>query len=117
MDSEDNEIVELSADDYIECPYSLYQRLHAGTPVAVDPAVGVLVAGYDDLVELSKDTAVFSSSITEDGRGPRDMGVGSDPVQDDVEEILSQAHPIVNALFTADPPVHTRYRNSRFHCR
>ena len=38
------------------------------------------------------------------------MGINSEPVQDDVEEILSNAHPIVNALFTADPPEHTRHR-------
>ncbi len=102
--------VDLSSVDHIECPYSLYQRLHAERGVAVDPAVGVVVAGYDDLVDLSTNTATFSSSITQDGRGPRHMGVNSDAVQDDVEEILSEAHPIVNALFTADPPVHTRHR-------
>jgi cytochrome P450 len=102
--------VDLSSVDHIECPYNAYQRLHAERGVGVDPAVGVVVAGYDDLVDLSTDTATFSSSITQDGQGPRHMGVSSDPVQDDVEEILSEAHPIVNALFTADPPVHTRHR-------
>ena len=102
--------VDLTSTDHIECPYTLYQRMLAGGGVAVDPAVGVVVAGYDDLVELSTDTATFSSSITQDGRGPRHMGVNSDPVPDDVEEILAEAHPIVNALFTADPPVHTRHR-------
>jgi cytochrome P450 len=102
--------VDLSSVEHIECPYTAYQRLHAQRGVAVDPAVGVVVAGYDDLVALSTDPATFSSSITQDGQGPRHMGVGSDPVQDDVEEILSEAHPIVNALFTADPPVHTRHR-------
>jgi len=102
--------VDLSSVDHIECPYPNYRRLHAERGVAVDPAVGVVVAGYDDLVDLSTDTATFSSSITQDGQGPRHMGVNSDPVQDDVEEILKDAHPIVNALFTADPPVHTRHR-------
>lgn len=110
MSKTNKPIVDLSAAGHIECPYTLYQRLHAGRGAAVDPAVGVVVAGYDDLVALSTDTATFSSSIAQDGLGPRHMGVGSDPVQNDVEEILSQAHPIVNALFTADPPVHTRHR-------
>ncbi len=38
------------------------------------------------------------------------MGIGEDPVQEDVEAIFQDAHPMVNALFTADPPVHTRHR-------
>lgn len=102
--------IDLTSADHIECPYTVYQRLHAERGVGVDPAVGVVVAGYHDLVDLSTDTTTFSSSITQDGQGPRHMGVNSDPVQDDVEQILQEAHPIVNALFTADPPVHTRHR-------
>lgn len=102
--------VDLSAPDVVECPYRLYQRLHDVGGGAVDPNVGVLVTRYDDLVELSRRTGTFSSSISEDGKGPRHMGVGADPVQEDVEAILAQAHPVANALFTADPPVHTRHR-------
>lgn len=101
---------DLLSADHIECPYHLYQRLHHGSGVAVDPAVGVVVAGYEDLVELSKNTALFSSSISEDGKGPRHMGVGKEPVQPDVEAVLALAHPVENALFTADPPEHTRHR-------
>lgn len=96
--------------DHIECPYHLYQRLHLGSGVALDPAIGVVVAGYEDLVVLAKSTALFSSSISEDGKGPHHMGVGSDPVQPDVEEVLARAHPVENALFTADSPEHTRHR-------
>ncbi|EED35098.1 cytochrome p450 107b1 [Luminiphilus syltensis NOR5-1B] len=102
--------VNLSDPEHIECPYTLYRRLHEGGSVAADDAIGKVVAGYDDLAALARNTQTFSSSISEDGHGPRHMGVGSDPVQDDVEEILSHAHPIVNALFTADPPAHTRHR-------
>jgi cytochrome P450 len=69
-----------------------------------------VVAGYETLAAVAKNTEVYSSSITEDGHGPRHMGINPEPVQDDVEEILSRAHPIVNALFTADPPAHTRHR-------
>ena len=110
MSDGDGLTADLTSAEHIECPYHLYGRLHRGDGVAVDPAVGVMVAGYDDIVELSKNTSLFSSSISEDGKGPRHMGVGSDPVQPDVEEILARAHPVVNALFTADPPVHTRHR-------
>lgn len=101
---------DLLSAEHIECPYHLYRALHRGSGVAEDPAVGVVVAGYEDLVELSKNTDLFSSSISEDGKGPRHMGVGRDPVQPDVEEILALAHPLENALFTADPPQHTRHR-------
>ena len=96
--------------EHIECPYKMYQSLHNADGVARDPKLGTIVAGYETLAALARNTRVYSSSITEDGRGPRHMGVGSEPVQDDVEEILSRAHPIVNALFTADPPEHTRHR-------
>ena len=110
MTIKDVDQADLSDNAHIESPYTLYRRMHEGTGVAIDPEVGVAVAGYADLVDLSRNTGLFSSSITEDDRGPRHMGVSSEPVQDDVEEILSNAHPIVNALFTADPPVHTRHR-------
>ncbi len=110
MTIKDVDQADLSDRAHIESPYTLYRRMHEGTGVAIDPEVGVAVAGYADLVDLSRNTGLYSSSITEDDRGPRHMGVSSEPVQDDVEEILSNAHPIVNALFTADPPVHTRHR-------
>ena len=110
MTIKDVDQADLSDRAHIESPYTLYRRMHEGTGVAIDPEVGVAVAGYADLVDLSRNTGLYSSSITEDDRGPRHMGVSSEPVQDDVVEILSNAHPIVNALFTADPPVHTRHR-------
>ena len=102
--------INLSDPQHIECPYHAYQALHQTGGVGRDPNIGVVVAGYDTLAALAKNTEVYSSSITEDGHGPRHMGINPEPVQDDVEEIISHAHPIVNALFTADPPVHTRHR-------
>ena len=35
------------------------------------------------------------------------MGINSEPVQDDVEEILSNAHPIVNALYRGPTRAHS----------
>jgi len=102
--------IDLTQPAHIECPYKLYQTLNAEGGVGHDPNVGIAVAGYEAVAAMAKNTALYSSSISDDGHGPRHMGVGSDPVQDDVEEILSRAHPIVNALFTADPPEHTRHR-------
>ena len=110
--AEENNANELDMADpgHIECPYKMYASLHESGGVGVDPNIGTIVAGYDTLAALAKNTSVYSSAITEDDRGPRHMGINSEPVQDDVEEILSNAHPIVNALFTADPPEHTRHR-------
>ncbi len=102
--------INLTEASHIECPYKMYASLHQSGGIGVDPNIGTIVAGYDTLAALAKNTAVYSSAITEDDRGPRHMGINSEPVQDDVEEILSNAHPIVNALFTADPPEHTRHR-------
>ena len=78
---------DLMSADHIECPYRLYQDLHGGSGIAEDPAVGVVVAGYQDLVALSRKTELYSSSLTSDGKGPRHMGVSPEPVQADVEEI------------------------------
>ncbi|MFK7912327.1 MAG: cytochrome P450 [Pseudomonadales bacterium] len=102
--------VDLSTQEHIECPYHQYQQMHAQGAIALDPNIGVNVIGYQQVVDLAKDTGTFSSSITQDGQGPRHMGINNDPVQDDVEKIFEDAHPMVNALFTADPPEHTRHR-------
>ena len=102
--------IDLSDPEHIQCPYHLYRRLHDAGAVGLDPGIGVAVVGYQDLVAMSKDTGLFSSSITQDGQGPRHMGVSAEPIPEDVEEIFTHAHPMVNALFTADPPVHTRHR-------
>ena len=102
--------VGLSTDSHIECPYTTYKMLHSAGQAGFDPEIGLAVVGYDDLVSMSKNTEGFSSSISIDDQGPRHMGVGEEPVQDDVEQIFQDAHPMVNALFTADPPVHTRHR-------
>ena len=63
--------VNLSDSDHIECPYKMYERIHKTRGVARDPNVGTLVVGYDALAAMARDTEVYSSSITEDGQGPR----------------------------------------------
>lgn len=100
---------DLTAAAHIECPYHLYREFHA-SGAARNTNVGLGIFSYQEVLALAKDTATFSSSITQDGLGPRHMGINDDPVQDDVEEIFEAAHPMVNALFTADPPEHTRHR-------
>ncbi|MDG1066661.1 MAG: cytochrome P450 [Luminiphilus sp.] len=102
--------VDLLDSEHIQCPYALYEELQEHSGRGKDPNLGWIVSKYQDLVALAKNTELFSSSITEDGQGPRHMGVGTDSVPEDVEAIFTEAHTMVNALFTADPPIHTRHR-------
>jgi cytochrome P450 len=92
-----------------ECPYPFYAALHRERPVREEPGLGWLVSRYDDVVALSLDTANFSSSVA-GADGPRHMGVSPEPLSDEVKDLLAQYHPMDNALFTADPPQHTRHR-------
>ena len=92
-DNKNTTEVNLADEGHIECPYKMYAELHQAGGVGVDPSIGTIVAGYDTLAALAKNTSVYSSAITEDDRGPRHMGINSEPVQDDVEEILSTRTP------------------------
>jgi cytochrome P450 len=94
----------------IESPYEFYESLHGqGCPVREEPGVGWLVSRYGDVRKMALDTGTFSSSIA-GADGPRHMGVSPEPLSAEVEELLTQYHPMDNALFTADPPAHTRHR-------
>jgi cytochrome P450 len=92
-----------------ECPYPFYAELHSKCPVREEPGLGWLVSRYADVVALSLDTKGYSSSVA-GADGPRHMGVSPEPLSDEVKELLAQYHPMDNALFTADPPHHTRHR-------
>lgn len=98
----------LTDPDLMECPYPHYKRLFdAGERVVTDPDIGVVVVGYQELVELSRDTGSYSSELSP---RPLHMGISGEPIQDDVMEILSELPDVENALFGADPPAHTRHR-------
>ena len=95
-------------DQFHRDPYAGYQRLRDHPPVR-DPVYGVLlVSRYDDIVEVVRQPAVFSSSVAPAGPPP-DMS-GLDP---DTRRRLSEAGSSttpVRTLVTADPPDHSRYR-------
>ena len=93
----------------IESPYDLYAELHHGCPVKHEEGLGWLVSRYEDVRRMALDTRHFSSSVA-GADGPRHMGVSPEPLSDEVKELLEQYHPMDNALFTADPPAHTRHR-------
>jgi cytochrome P450 len=95
--------------EVVERPYPFYEALHERCPVRHDPAVGWLVSRYEDVRGMALDTRTFSSSVA-GADGPRHMGVSPEPLSDEVKELLEQYHPMDNALFTADPPAHTRHR-------
>ncbi|MDA0651042.1 MAG: hypothetical protein O2876_08590, partial [Proteobacteria bacterium] len=67
--------IDLAHPEHIECPYKMYASMHAQGGVGRDPAIGTIVAGYDTLAALAKNTSMYSSAITEDDRGPRHMGI------------------------------------------
>jgi cytochrome P450 len=92
----------------MECPYPHYRAaFDAGERVVTDPDIGVVVLGYRELVELSRNYRDYSSELSE---RPLHMGISPEPISDDVWEILSELPDVQNALFGADPPAHTRHR-------
>jgi cytochrome P450 len=94
--------------DLMECPYPHYRRMFdQGRRVVSDPDIGVVVLGYTELVELSRNHRDYSSELSE---RPLHMGISPEPIQDDVWEILNELPDVQNALFGADPPAHTRHR-------
>jgi cytochrome P450 len=98
----------LTDPDLMECPYPHYAAAFAADErVVTDPDIGVVVLGYHELVELSRNPAEYSSELSE---RPLHMGISPEPISDDVWEILNELPDIQNALFGADPPAHTRHR-------
>jgi cytochrome P450 len=94
--------------DLMECPYPHYRRMFdEGRRVVSDPDIGVVVLGYKELVELSRNHRDYSSELS---ARPLHMGISPEPIQDDVWEILNELPDVQNALFGADPPAHTRHR-------
>ncbi len=95
---------------FMEDPYASYSTLAAETPVAVDPNVGVAVFGHEYVSKLVRDTKTLSNELDPGGSGNLRMGVGVEPVPEDVLAILAEAHAEQPALFTSDPPEHTAHR-------
>jgi cytochrome P450 len=113
MTAEQETQFRLTDPDLMECPYPHYATAFAaGQRVVTDPDIGVVVLGYDELVELSRNPAEYSSELSE---RPLHMGISPEPISDDVWEILNELPDVENALFGADPPAHTRHRKIASH--
>jgi cytochrome P450 len=106
----------LLAPETVECPFARYQELMSAGGVGVDPVLNAtLVAGRERVMRLALEPTTLSSRRL--GELARRMGSGTGPVSPDAEELLARAHEERPALFTADPPEHTRHRrlvNSAF---
>src|SRR5580765_3450954 len=100
--------VDLLSETFTQCPRERLQEIMAQGGVGYDPAIDVVViTGYETLIDVALDERY--SSVR---RGPlaKRMGINADPISADVQEILDTLHEESPALFTADPPVHTRHR-------
>lgn len=88
-------------------PFAFYSLLHEQCPVYRMPETGFyMVTRYDDLRQVLKDTATFSSDLSaKDGKGLQgDLGV----LYEDIIAQRGWAH--VQTLQRTDPPLHSRYR-------
>lgn len=91
--------------ELIQCPYGYYAQLHAEAPVHRDPATGFfIVAGYQDMQAVIKDTQTYSNNLYLIDKAPR-------PVPEEVRRIFAEdAYPRPQCLQRNDPPEHARFR-------
>jgi cytochrome P450 len=118
MASEQPPVVHIGDPTIAADPYPAYLDWNARQLVALDPDLGVVVAGYENVATFFRNTDLFSNQ--HDDAGNRRMGIGTSPIPPDVEEALQRLEPECPALFTADPPDHTVHRklaNSAFNPR
>ncbi len=93
--------------EFIECPYPHYVAAQRGPRAFRVEGMGVGIVGYDNLIRISTDSEHYSRSI------PAQMarlGLGDDPAGEEVLALRREMLDEVPALFTADPPLHTRHR-------
>jgi cytochrome P450 len=94
--------------ELLECPYEFYKLAREQAPVMELPspitnAKLFLVTRYDLVVEILKDTAVFSSNFST-------LLAGKQEQDEQLQQIYAQGWPQMNTLLTADPPEHERFR-------
>ncbi|WP_354699703.1 Cytochrome P450 monooxygenase PikC [Paraconexibacter sp. AEG42_29] len=96
--------------DVMRCPFGYYADLHADEAGARDEGpLGWVVAGHGDIAKITVDTKGFSSSFYGPD-GPQLTGVSPEPYTDEVQKLRDALHPLENALFSCDPPTHTRQK-------
>jgi len=87
-------------------PYPFFSRLRHEAPVFHEPDYGVyLVSRYEDIVEISRDTATWSAIAQVTGPFLPLPAPGADL------DAWRRSRNETDKLFTNDPPEHTRYRS------
>ena len=98
-------------DALVADPYPYFDALREQGPVRREPHHGVMmVAGYDEAVEVFHDARTFSSCLSVTGPFP---GFPVPLEGDDVTGLIEQHRhelPMSDQLPTLDPPVHTDHR-------
>ncbi|WP_414545509.1 cytochrome P450 [Nostoc sp. CCY0012] len=94
--------------ELLVCPYEFYKLAQEQAPIMELPSPRTnaklfLVTRYDLVLEILKDTKVFSSNFSS-------LLAGKEEQDDELKKIADQGWPEMNTLLTADPPEHERYR-------
>ncbi|HKV56042.1 MAG TPA: cytochrome P450 [Candidatus Binataceae bacterium] len=85
-----------------ECPFDLYARARHEMPIFYSERFDLwVVTRYQDIVTILKDVARFSSA--------QSLALDSG-IPPEVQSVLDTGYPAAPTMVTADPPVHTRYR-------
>jgi cytochrome P450 len=88
--------------DLQRCPYEFYHALREEAPVYLEPSTGYyLVSRYQDIMEVKKNTRVFSNSFMK--------ALGGRPPAEAIE-VYKRCRARPATLHRTDPPVHNRYR-------
>jgi cytochrome P450/nitrite reductase/ring-hydroxylating ferredoxin subunit len=90
------------APDQVECPFDLYRRARDEMPVFYNERFNLwVVTRYADIARILKDPTTFSSA--------QSLAVDT-VVAPEVQAVLDTGYPATPTMVTADPPVHTRFR-------
>jgi cytochrome P450 len=88
--------------DQREVPYDLYSRARRELPIFYSERFNLwIVTRYLDIVTILKDVARFSSA--------QSLALDSS-VAPEVQAVLDTGYPATPTMVTADPPIHTRFR-------
>ncbi|BBZ38158.1 cytochrome P450 [Mycobacterium conspicuum] len=91
-------------------PYPYYEYLRAQCPVLHVPSSGVVaVTGYDELVQVYRDSATFSAVNSSLGPFPLPFEANDDDITEQLDAHRDE-FPMSEHLVSFDPPKHTAHR-------
>ena len=101
-----------TGNELVNDPYPYFEYLREQNPVLREKHHDVvLITGYDECIEVYRDTDRFSSCIATTGPFPGfPVPLEGDDVSDQIEKYRPQL-PFNDQLPTLDPPVHTDHRS------